>query len=48
LEFGEKELRQKTIPLVKVLWSHRPVEDTTWEAESDMRKMYPEMFEGIS
>jgi hypothetical protein len=45
LEFGEKELRQKTIPLVKVLWSHRPVEDATWETEPEMKWLYPELFE---
>jgi hypothetical protein len=36
LEYGQKELRQKTIPLVKVLWSHCPVEDATWETELEM------------
>jgi hypothetical protein len=44
LEFEEKELRQKNIPLVKVLWSHRPVEDATWETESEMRQLYLELF----
>jgi hypothetical protein len=44
LEFGEKELTQKKIPLLKVLWNHHPVEDATWETESEMRQLYPELF----
>jgi hypothetical protein len=45
LEFGENELSQKTIPLVKVLWNHCPVEDATWETELEMRQLYPKLFE---
>jgi hypothetical protein len=37
LEFQEQELRQRKIPLVKVLWNHSPVQDATWETESRMR-----------
>jgi hypothetical protein len=37
LKFGEKELRHKKIPLVKVLSNQRLVEDATQETESDMR-----------
>jgi hypothetical protein len=48
LEFGSKELRQRKIPMVKVLWSHHPTRDATWETESNMRQTYPELFEGIS
>jgi hypothetical protein len=47
LEFGNKELRQRKIPLVKVLWSHHPIRDATWETESKMRQTYPELFEGM-
>ncbi|RVW85785.1 hypothetical protein CK203_055380 [Vitis vinifera] len=43
---NEEVLRTKTIPLVKVLWDHHGVEETTWELESDMRKKYPELFTG--
>jgi hypothetical protein len=45
LEYGQKELRQKTIPLVKVLWSHRPIEEATWETKLEMRQLYPKLFE---
>jgi hypothetical protein len=44
LEFRE-ELQQKKIPLVKVLWNHNPVPDATWETESEMRQLYPDLFE---
>jgi hypothetical protein len=47
LEFGNKELRQRKIPLVKVLLSHHPICDATWETESKMRQTYPELIEGM-
>ena len=47
LDNKEEVLRTKTIPLVKVLWDHHGVEETTWELESDMRKKYPELFTGV-
>ena len=40
----EKVLRNKVIPLVKVLWRNRDVEEATWEREEDMMKNYPELF----
>ena len=39
-----KELRTKTIPLVKVLWKHHGSEEATWEREEDMRNQYPHLF----
>ncbi|XP_057518026.1 uncharacterized protein LOC130798947 [Amaranthus tricolor] len=39
-----KELRNKSIPLVKVLWTHHGEEEATWEKESDMRSRYPHLF----
>ena len=39
-----KELRNKRIPQVKVLWSNHHVEEATWESETDMRKRYPQLF----
>ena len=30
--------------LVKVLWQHRGVEETTWEREDTMRATYPFLF----
>ncbi|KAL4023207.1 hypothetical protein IC575_016958 [Cucumis melo] len=37
-----KTLRNKQIPLVKVLWRNHRVEEATWEREDDMRSRYPE------
>ena len=39
------KLRTKEIKSVKVQWKHRPVEEATWEAEEDMKKRYPYLFE---
>ncbi|KAL0536899.1 hypothetical protein IC582_025862 [Cucumis melo] len=41
-----KTLRNKEIPLVKVLWRNHRIEEATWEREDDMRSRYPELFEG--
>ncbi|KAL0561578.1 hypothetical protein IC582_002012 [Cucumis melo] len=41
-----KMLRNKEIPLVKVLWRNHRMEEATWEREDDMRSRYPELFEG--
>ncbi|KAA0041720.1 pol protein [Cucumis melo var. makuwa] len=38
-------LRNREIPLVKVLWQNHRVEEATWEREDDMRSRYPELFE---
>ena len=40
----EKELRNKTISLVKVLWRNHLVEEATWEREDQMRSQYPHLF----
>ena len=39
-----RQLRSKTIPLVKVLWQHHGIEEATWEPEAAMRDQYPELF----
>ena len=44
LDFKVKTLRNKEIPLVKVLWRNQTVEEATWEREADMRASYPELF----
>jgi hypothetical protein len=44
LDHGEKRLRGKTIKLVKVLWRHRNIEESTWEQENVMRANHPELF----
>ena len=43
----EKELRNKTISLVKVLWRNNLVEAVTWEREDQMRSQYPHLFHDI-
>ena len=40
----EKELRNKIISLVKVLWRNHLVEEATWEREAQMRSQYPHLF----
>ena len=40
----EKELRNKTIFLVKALWRNHLVEEATWEREDQMRSQYPHLF----
>ena len=44
LDKEEKQLRNRKIPLVKVLWKNHSVEEATWEHEDEMRKMYPIVF----
>ncbi|XP_049369911.1 uncharacterized protein LOC125834804 [Solanum verrucosum] len=40
-----RKLSSKEIDSVKGQWKHRPVEEDTWETESDMRSRYPRLFE---
>ena len=40
-----KALRTKTVPLVKVLWQYRDVQEATWETEERMREKYPQLFD---
>ena len=39
-----KELWNKKIPLVKVLWRNHKTEEATWESEETMRQQYPQLF----
>ena len=39
-----KQLRNKQVPLVKVLWKHHDREEATWEPEATMRIQYPQLF----
>ncbi len=41
-----KELRNKKIPLVKVLWHKHGVEEATSELEDAMKERYPNLFTG--
>ncbi|KAL5551009.1 hypothetical protein UlMin_001185 [Ulmus minor] len=45
LDRKDKTLRNKVIPLVKVLWRNHKIEEATWEREDDMRISYPELFQ---
>ncbi|WMV55021.1 hypothetical protein MTR67_048406 [Solanum verrucosum] len=40
-----RKLRTKEVASVKVLWRNKFVEEATWEAEEDMKKRYPHLFE---
>ena len=40
----EQVLRCKTVRLVRVLWQHCGVEESTWEREDTMRATYPFLF----
>ncbi|WOG86435.1 hypothetical protein DCAR_0205639 [Daucus carota subsp. sativus] len=40
-----KQLRNREIPLVKVLWRNHAVEEATWETEEHMRSKYPHLFD---
>ena len=46
LDVQERVLRNKIIPLVKVLWEHHGVEEATWELEAYGNRKYPELFTG--
>ena len=41
------ELRNKMVPLVKVLRRNSQMEEETWERESEMMKKYPGLFSYI-
>ncbi|CAN4097554.1 unnamed protein product [Withania somnifera] len=36
-----RKLRSREIPVVKVRWSHRSIEEATWEIESEVRNRHP-------
>ena len=40
----DQVLRRKTVRLVRVLWQHHRVEESTWEREDTMRATYPFLF----
>ncbi|WMV37969.1 hypothetical protein MTR67_031354 [Solanum verrucosum] len=40
-----RKLRTKEVASVKVLWRNQFVEEATWEAQEDMKKRYPHLFE---
>ena len=44
MDSRDQVLRRKTVRLVRVLWQHRGVEESTWEREDKMRAIYPFLF----
>ena len=44
LESRDRILRRKTVRIVRVLWRHYGVEESTWEREDTMRATYPFLF----
>ena len=44
IDIRDQVLRHKTMKLVKVLWQHRGVEETTWERKDTMRATYLFLF----
>ena len=44
MDSREQVLRCKTVRLVRALWQHRGVEESTWEREDTMRATYPFLF----
>ncbi|KAG8501103.1 hypothetical protein CXB51_003181 [Gossypium anomalum] len=41
-----KQLRNKNVALVKVLWQRHGIEEATWESEETIRNQYPHLFTG--
>ena len=39
-----KELRNRQIPLVKVLWKNHKTKEATWESEETLHQQYPQLF----
>ena len=46
LDHQIKQLRNKQIRQVKVLWRNQKFEEATWEREDVMRRQYPDLFSG--
>ena len=39
-----KQLRNREIPMVKVLWRNHGIEEATWETAEKMKRDYPHLF----
>ena len=44
MDSRDQILRRKTVRLVRVLWQHRGVEESTWKREDTMQATYPFLF----
>ena len=45
LDCKERVPQSRSIPFVKVMWSHPLSEDVMWECEDWMRELYPHLFD---
>ena len=43
LERQVKRLRKKEVAIMNVFWRNHNIEGATWEAEADMRSLYPHL-----
>lgn len=48
MDRATKILRNKVIPLVKVLWERSHPGEANWELESEMQEAYPYLFQVFS
>ena len=48
LDHKIKQLRNREIPMVKVLWKHHGIEEATWETAEKMKRNYPQLFDNPS
>ncbi|XP_069145562.1 uncharacterized protein [Solanum lycopersicum] len=44
LDSEVRKFRSKEIASIKVQWTNRPFEESTWEKEADMQERYPHLF----
>ena len=45
LDRRDQVLRNKVIPLVRILWQNHTWEESTWDCKDEIRKCYPFLFE---
>jgi hypothetical protein len=48
LDRSEKQIRNKIIFMVKILWKSSQIKEITWERESKIKKKYPVLFPNTS
>ena len=44
VDYQVRQLRSKVIPMVKMWWRSKNIEEHTWETETEMRAAYPYLF----
>jgi hypothetical protein len=44
LDRDEKVLKNKRVPLVRVLWRSSRIEEEIWEREFEMKEKFPHLF----